>query len=504
MEILENGAKAKDFAILYRTNAQSRLLEQALLRRKLNYQLIGGFRFYQREEVKDILAYLRLIHNPTDDISFDRVVNVPTRGLGDKSLEKVAELAKSREIPMLVALRAATEHDMLSKKAKAGAKEFLAIYDKLLAKSTGPLLGVINCMLEETGYIEYLTNRKTETPDESIIGNINELRADAAQVDSEANDDGNALERFLEQVTLISDVDGINDVENKVTLMTLHSAKGLEYEHVYIIAVEHDVLPHIRSRDDPAQLEEERRLLFVGITRAKGHLQLSMAKHRGFSSNRSGSPSQFLMELPRAEMSIVDMTNIDEFDTSFMDEDDTGEGFDEFEKASSKPKQRMVSFLHDRPKKKGPKGKAKAVTELEDVGKELASIKARFTSQTLLSNPAVLLSNETEEGLPNLAENDLGINEASAEHAEKLAELQKKLPAIGLKTGKAFHSITTVDGVGVELFEAGSIVRHPEYGIGQVESVDGHGIRRLARISFENGESKSFQLSKSSLQLIEA
>jgi hypothetical protein len=164
----------------------------------------------------------------------------------------------------------------------------------------------------------------------------------------------------------------------------------------------------------------------------------------------------------------------------------------------------MVSFLHDRPKKKGPKGKAKAVTELEDVGKELASIKARFTSQTLLSNPAVLLSNETEEGLPNLAENDLGINEASAEHAEKLAELQKKLPAIGLKTGKAFHSITTVDGVGVELFEAGSIVRHPEYGIGQVESVDGHGIRRLARISFENGESKSFQLSKSSLQLIEA
>jgi DNA helicase-2/ATP-dependent DNA helicase PcrA len=265
------------------------------------------------------------------------------------------------------------------------------------------------------------------------------------------------------------------------------------------------VLPHIRSRDDPAQLEEERRLLFVGITRAKGHLQLSMAKHRGFSSNRSGSPSQFLMELPRAEMSIVDMTNIDEFDTSFMDEDDTGEGFDEFEKASSKPKQRMVSFLHDRPKKKGPKGKAKAVTELEDVGKELASIKARFTSQTLLSNPAVLLSNETEEeGLPNLAENDLGINEASAEHAEKLAELQKKLPAIGLKTGKAFHSITTVDGVGVELFEAGSIVRHPEYGIGQVESVDGHGIRRLARISFENGESKSFQLSKSSLQLIEA
>jgi DNA helicase-2/ATP-dependent DNA helicase PcrA len=279
----------------------------------------------------------------------------------------------------------------------------------------------------------------------------------------------------------------------------------LEYEHVYIIAVEHDVLPHIRSRDDPSQLEEERRLLFVGITRAKSHLQLSMARYRGFSSNRSSSPSQFVMELPRAEMSIVDMTNLDEFDTSFMDEDDTGESFDEFEELPSNPKRPMVSFLHDRPKKKGTKGKTKAVSELEGVGQELASIKARLTSQKQLSNPTVLLSNEAgEDGMPDFAENDLGIDEASAEHAAKLAELQKKLPSIGLKTGKAFHSITTVDGVGVELFEAGSIVRHPEYGIGQVESVDGHGIRRLARISFENGESKSFQLSKSSLQLIEA
>jgi DNA helicase-2/ATP-dependent DNA helicase PcrA len=363
-------------------------------------------------------------------------------------------------------------------------------------------------MLEETGYIEYLTNRKTETPDESIVGNINELRADAAQIDSESNDDANALERFLEQVTLISDVDGINDVENKVTLMTLHSAKGLEYEFVYVIAVEHDVLPHIRSRDDPSQLEEERRLLFVGITRAKSHLQLSMAKRRGFSSNRQGIASQFVMELPRAEMTIVDMTNIDEFDTSFMDEGDAADGFDEFadfNDAASKPKSPTVSFLHDRPKKKGPKGKAKVESDLDEVGQELASLKARLTSNKQLSNSTVLLSNERDEGsATEFAENDLGIDDAAGEHAARLVELQKMLPAIGLKTGKAFQSITTVEGIGVELFEAGSVVRHPEYGIGQVESVDGHGIRRLARISFENGESKSFQLSKSSLQLIEA
>ncbi|MEQ1830895.1 MAG: UvrD-helicase domain-containing protein, partial [Pirellula sp.] len=337
LAVLE-GAKPKEFAILYRTNAHSRLLEAALLRRKLNYQLIGGFRFYHREEIKDLLAYLRLVHNPTDDISFARVVNVPTRGLGDKSLGKVTELARSRDIPMLVALRAAIEHKLLSNKASNGARQFLALYDQLVHLSAGPLAGLIQHLVRETDYVAYLSAKKTETPDESIQGNINELIADAAEVDRQ-DTDGNALERFLEQVTLLSDADGISDADSKVTLMTLHSAKGLEFEHVFIIAVEQEILPHIRSMYDPAQMEEERRLFFVGITRAKDRLQLSTARSRGFNNSSMSCPSSFLMELPRAEMEMVDSTN--QFDSGdFSDGDDFYQ--EDWEDRS---------FLHRRPKR---------------------------------------------------------------------------------------------------------------------------------------------------------
>ena len=187
---MEKTAKPKDFAILYRTNAHSRLLEAALLRRKLNYQLIGGFRFYHREEIKDLLAYLRLVHNPTDDISFERIINVPTRGLGDKSLSKVTELAGARGVPMIVALRAVVENGLMSKKATTGARQFLALYDELMHLSRGPLSVLIQELVAKTDYVKYLSARKTETPDESIQGNINELIADAAEVDRQ-DVDGN-------------------------------------------------------------------------------------------------------------------------------------------------------------------------------------------------------------------------------------------------------------------------------------------------------------------------
>ncbi len=487
LEILENGAKAKEFAVLYRTNAQSRLIEQALLKRKLNYQLIGGFRFYHREEIKDILAYLRLVHNPTDDIAFDRIINVPTRGLGAKSLQKVTELAQDRGIPMLVALRAAIEHGLLSKKAASGGSQFLAVYDKLVQKATGPLLSVIDSMLQETNYIPYLTARKSETPDESIVGNINELRADAAQADSEA-EDGNVMERFLEQVTLISDADGIEDVENKVTLMTLHAAKGLEFDNVFIIAVEHGVLPHIRSMNDPKQLEEERRLLFVGITRAKNRLQMSMAKQRGFSSNRMGAPSPFMMELPRAELEVVDRTDLDAFDVSFMDDVNQEEGGEYFVEEYSDATA-SKSFLHNSPRK-GKKAKP--------------PIKTPNAHTVLLAEDEWSQEGTDEDATYEEVSQECSVNQQAPSQPKMVQQLRNQIGAGGLKSGSHFQSITTKEGVEVEMFEQGSVVRHPEYGIGQVESVEGHGKRRMARVSFEGGESKSFQLSMSPLALIEA
>jgi len=484
-----NGAKPKEFAILYRTNAHSRLLEAALLRRKLNYQLIGGFRFYHREEIKDLLAYLRLVHNPTDDISFERVVNVPNRGLGDKSIAKVTQLARAKNIPMLVALRAAIEHGLLSNKAAKGAREFLSVYESIVELSSGPLAMLLKHLVQTTDYVKYLANKKSEAPDESIQGNINELIADAAEVDRQ-DTDGNAIERFLEQVTLLSDVDGIVDADSKVTLMTLHSAKGLEFDHVFIIAVEQEVLPHIRSLYDPSQLEEERRLFFVGITRARNRLQLSTARTRGFNNSKMSSPSSFLFELPRAEMEIVDKSDSYGFGDEFSSEDHGGSFEEEWE---------TKSFLHQ-----GKKNKTMAPKRIQaDAAKPRSAPQDNEweVSQEIPSSndPDDVVFQDFSE-IQDISPDDdapQGLDAIS----KKLARLSKQLPGEGLKTAAQIAAATTINGIPVDRFQEGSLVIHATYGQGVIRSVEGKGLRRMARIVFAEGESKSFQLSKSKLEL---
>ncbi len=481
--VMDSTAKPKDFAILYRTNAHSRLLEAALLRRKLNYQLIGGFRFYHREEIKDLLAYLRLVHNPTDDISFERIVNVPTRGLGDKSLSKVTELARSKDIPKLVALRAVVEHGLMSKKATSGARQFLALYDELMHLSRGPLSVMIQQLVAKTDYVKYLSARKTETPDESIQGNINELIADAAEVDRQ-DVDGNAMERFLEQVTLISDADGITDHENKVTLMTLHSAKGLEFDNVFIIAVEQEILPHKRSMYDAEQMEEERRLFFVGITRARNRLQLSIAKSRGFGNSRMSCPSSFLMELPRAEMEIVDLSEPFAADADYGDSDFSDSRDIEWE---------SQSFLHQRKKPKEVSAKRKQ-PRIESSPDWEASQESIVQAEEM----DVLLDDHVDDEIPAtipFTPSELGV------FAKKLESLNRKIPLGSLKTAAQVTAAMTPGGIPVDRFEAGDMVVHPSYGPGTITSVEGRGLRRMARVVFLEGEAKSFQLSKAHLTL---
>lgn len=489
-----NGAKPKEFAILYRTNAHSRLLEAALLRRKLNYQLIGGFRFYHRQEIKDLLAYLRLVHNPTDDISFERIVNVPTRGLGDKSLAKVTELAKSKDIPMLVALRAAIEHGLLSNKAAKGAREFLSIYESIVELSSGPLAKLLKHLVQKTDYVKYLSGKKSEAPDESIQGNINELIADAAEVDRQ-DTDGNAMERFLEQVTLLSDVDGIIDADSKVTLMTLHSAKGLEFDHVFIIAVEQEVLPHIRSLYDPSQLEEERRLFFVGITRAKNRLQLSTARSRGFNSSKMSSPSSFLLELPRAEMEMVDLSDSLGYDDDFASDDHNGSFEEDWE---------AKSFLHQgKPAKAAVSKRIKLNSPKVDSATdgELNKEQRDVSQEVQNKNDANEIVFQDFSEAQDISEDDKAPQGLDA-ISNKLARLSKQLPGGGLRTAAQVAAATTMNGVPVDRFQEGDRVMHPAYGQGTIRSVEGKGLRRMARIVFMDGESKSFQLSKSKLDLV--
>jgi DNA helicase II / ATP-dependent DNA helicase PcrA len=536
--VLQELAQPKDFAILYRTNAQSRLLEQALMKRRLVYQLIGGFRFYHRQEIRDLLAYLRLVNNPTDDISFRRIVNVPPRGLGEKSLAAVTELARSRDLPMLVALRAAIDRNMLNKKAQSGAKKFLELYDQLVHRSTQSIVGMLNHVLSETDYIEYLAGKKSEAPDESIKGNVMELLSDAKDIDEE-HAQGAGLQQFLEQVSLASDTDNLTD-DNRVTLMTLHAAKGLEFAHVFVIAVEQDVLPHARSRYDAEQMEEERRLLFVGITRAKKTLQLSNAGQRGFDNNRMASPSPFLMELPRGEMLMLDFTTSNPFRDPFADDDfgddsfeETWEDFDSSDSSSNASRNA-----------KSARSGARKIPGKTQSSRWKATESGEFIEEPnfiedVSQEPHAELDGHADHGHsgdaefiePQLAEEELqaGIEPTDGKQrsspgaskrekpSQRLAKARatawtsppgdsrnqsvSRLPP-NIKTAADLKATVTLAGTPVDDFDDGVRVLHPAYGQGTVLSVDGFGPKRIAKIEFDAGESRSFQLSKSPVSLL--
>ncbi len=378
----------RDFGVLYRTNANSRLMEHALARRHIPFQLIGGFRFYARKEVKDLVAYLLLLNNPEDNIAFQRAVNTPPRGIGKQTVVKIEELARKHGKSMLDAARQAIEQKVLSKRALSALTSFLKTHDQLSSLVHGPLLDLVQLTIELTDYRNYLLKLNGgEDSDSDVLSNLDELLAEARELDNEVGEDRSALEAFLEVSALQADTDRLSSDSNLVTLMTLHAAKGLEFPRVFIIAVEENILPHIRSKDDPLSLEEERRLLFVGITRAKDQLQLSYAKSRGFSGQGSGVASSFLMELPRSELLINDRTEVfDDYydpqlgfaedveglrqdwdDVSQIDEtDDCFDTFDDFDESCQLPPEELQQRLLKK-KKSASRPKVFSAADLSDL-----------------------------------------------------------------------------------------------------------------------------------------
>jgi DNA helicase-2/ATP-dependent DNA helicase PcrA len=441
-----------------------------------------------------------LVNNPTDDISFHRIVNVPPRGLGEKSLAQVSELARAREIPMLVALRAAIDRAMLSKKALSGAKKFLELYDELVNRSAISIVEMLKHVLHATDYIKYLASKKSEAPDESIEGNVQELLSDASEVDQN-NEDGTGLQQFLEQVSLSADTDNLTD-DNRVTLMTLHAAKGLEFPHVFIIAVEQDILPHSRSRYDANQTEEERRLLFVGITRAKQTLQLSSASQRGFGNNRMSCASPFLMELPRAEMQMLDYTMSNgRFDT--LDDQWPDSSFGDSESFLHKPSKKGAKST--KPKEIGFEDFASEFSE-ENVDEPLEQFDEPFSDE--LENSAKKPKKQDKKPVPGIQApgiqgpgiQGIDVHDELGAFATKLLAINHQLPR-GMKTASELGSSVTLTGTPVDVFEAGMRVSHPRYGFGAILSVDGFGPKKMARIEFDEGDTKSFQLSKAPLDI---
>jgi DNA helicase-2/ATP-dependent DNA helicase PcrA len=302
-QVRDGRRRLRDFAVFYRVNALSRAFEMALRSQRVPYQLVSGVEFFQRKEVRDVLAYLRLLNNPRDDLALARAINAPPRGVGKKTLQRLAEHAARRGIGLLEAARDCRSIESLGRRAAGAILPFVDLVDRLAEVADRPAEEAVAFVLCESGYKMQLEQSGTEE-DQERLANLEELLTAAREFDDRTAGEGR-IEQFLEEASLAGETDDWEDQQDRVTLMTLHASKGLEFPVVFLVAVEEGLLPHERSRDQVDQLEEERRLAFVGITRAREELEISRAFYRDFrGQGRMTVPSQFLMELPRAEMEV--------------------------------------------------------------------------------------------------------------------------------------------------------------------------------------------------------
>ena len=309
--------KNSDFVVLYRMNAQSRAIEDILMREGLPYKVIGGLKFYERKEIKDIIAYLRLIHNPADNLSLKRIINEPKRGIGKTSLDKVQEISENSGIPMYEIIKEADKYEL--NRVYANSREFIEQIEYLREqKDKIKISDLIKETLNKTGYTKAL-ELENSVEAETRIENLEELLTVAIEFEEQEAD--NTLAEFLENITLSSDIDGMEDQEDSITLMTLHSAKGLEYPVVFLVGMEEGIFPGYKSIGEPQALEEERRLFYVGITRAKQYLYLTCAKHRTiFGSTSYNQISRFVQEIPEELLEgYAEIVNRDSKEDEFKD-----------------------------------------------------------------------------------------------------------------------------------------------------------------------------------------
>ena len=300
----EEHFKDGDCAVMYRVNAQSRALEEACIRYGMKYKLVGGTRFYQRREVKDVMCYLRLINNPHDEVSLTRIINVPLRGIGQRSVEELTRWAASQSISLFTALEGVAQEGTddgapglpLTSRASRLVSGFVQLLKGLMEDSRNlNVVELIDAVLDRTGYRQYLFDRVEKA--EERWENIMELRNTAGEFRHMEPPHGLTL--LLERLALVADVDYYEESPDALTLITLHQAKGLEFPVVFMVGMEEGLLPHVRSMDSPEELEEERRLCYVGMTRSKERLYLLRAFHRSFTGVAGpAGPSRFLYEIP--------------------------------------------------------------------------------------------------------------------------------------------------------------------------------------------------------------
>lgn len=440
--------KPSDFAIFYRVNALSRSIEKALRMAGVPYQMIRGQEFYARKEIKDVLAYCQLINNPRDDMAFERTINTPARGIGRKTIERLTEYSYRHGLPLLEAARAAWQIEGFSKGTAAKVAAYIEIIDRIAAVVHGDVEEVIGTVLEASGYRASLLGSDDEQ-DQNRLANIEELLTDARQFD-EQNPGGGHLEEYLERSWLVNETDNWDAETDKATLMTLHAAKGLEFPVVFVVAVEDGVLPHERVGQHPDELEEERRLAFVGITRAMEELQLSYAVTRDFRGVRRRTiPSSFLMEMPRGEMEMLGGENAHDpmsFDPWEVPDDDDGDDSWDWQ-------------LEDH--------------EVAPVG-DVDSKPAVNISAASIMTAAAMERSGAAAGLAR----DTGAGAAVV--GSELADAVPRVPP--------------------DVFKQGMTVMHPEYGPGKIVALSGSGKNRRATIQFATVGQKKIILAHSAVR----
>lgn len=333
--------------IFYRTNAQSRVFEDYLLQKRLSYVIVGGISFYQRREVKDILAFLRIVHSGVDMISFLRTVNIPKRGLGDTTIEKLQNGADQENMPLflycqaLVQGRPLENRVSLSAKQKAGLTDYINIIVDLQSVVKEGVGILVEETIKRTGYLNYLKEDPTTYDDR--VGNLDALVSKA--VDWEESAEEPLLSLFLEELSLKSTLDETAGTEERVNLMTLHNGKGLEFDVTFLVGMEEDLFPHVNSRDSKEELEEERRLCYVGMTRAKKYLYLTHCLVRSiWGKTRNQRPSRFLREIP---LQYLEKVNGKRVDRGFYDDDGDGDEDEDDDDGVYEKEKVVVSYVEE-------------------------------------------------------------------------------------------------------------------------------------------------------------
>ena len=458
----------RDFCILFRTNALSRSLEVALRNRQLPYQLVRGLEFFKRREVRDVVAWLRLLKNPRDDEALLRIVNVPPRGIGKQSLDRLAAWAEQQGLSRLEATRQAVAVPGLSKRAVKAYGQFGELVEslqRLQQRSNGAVAPLVEAILDQTGYRELLAAEKEDEGDERLA-NVEELVTAARQVDESFTavlPDDDPLGQFLEQTALVADTDIWDPAGNQIALMTFHACKGLEFPVVYMVALEDGILPHERSLDDDNQLEEERRLVFVGITRGQQEVHASAARIRDYrGSRRISAPSIFLTEMLGEETLLTgpEAPALEQAATSFDEADWHSDSADPF---------------------------ADCFESQPDAVDDLSIEEPNATAVPRLQRP---------DGL---------VLEVDGEDEGPAADQSPVQKTVGRKRQTADLAIRLASELGAPaeppILQTGERVTHATYGSGTLERISGSGPRAIGVVRFDGASrTRSFVLAHGGLQ----